>query len=603
MTPPTPVKPDARHDQSPPPAQAPPPSNTPKPDKLKHPAAVWTWRLVGAGLAVLIGLAPVPLFLSPGNFPDQILDDAYMYVRYADHLLDGAGVCWNRGNPPTFGLTSLGYLAWVTGVRAVTPGDPFRTLVIAGFIPAFFTPVLLLQLAARHVRPTRALSGALAAIWIVILQRPLTEHLLLTHGFTGMETAFAVFGLACAMFALDALARKTGWSWAVLAALATPLVFLLRPDLLPFPLAIAGARALCASDPGHCRQGRRELAIAAFMLMLLAAVCWVYFGTPVPLSFFAKSAGVYDEAVRAAYSGTARHEWVEFARRYVVLLVPAGVYALAVVLSSWRRTRPLDLGVVVGVVAFLTYHLFFVIPIMHYYQRFFMPALPAVAWLAFRGVKSAAASIADGVSAINRKRLTAAGVILALTIAARALLPSATLARILPTPLRPDGPGGWDTLNMIGRLADQGTTARFDIRANYRAKWTRYWFRLDAFSDLPDDLIIATTEIGHVAALNPGKRIIDLSGLNDARLLLHGFDMNAMIERDAPDLIYLPHPDYASLNAALRDSERFRTEYEVFDREHLGDVRFGLALRRSSGYYPRMREFIIPDSQRPPETP
>lgn len=599
MTPPTPVKPDALRGQSAPSAQAPPPSDTPKSHKLKYPGAAWAWYLVGAGLAVLIGLTPVPLFLSPGDFPDQILDDAYMYVRYADHLLDGEGVGWNRGGPPTFGLTSLGYLAWVTVVRVVTPGDPFRTLVLAGFIPALFTPVFLLQLAARHVWPTRTLSWALAAMWIGVLQGPLTEHLLLTHGFTGMETTFAVFGLACAIFTLDALARKTGWSWAILAALATPLIFLLRPDLLPFPLAIAGARALCSSDPGHRRQGRRELAIAVLMLTLIAASCWVYFGVPVPLSFFAKSAGVYDDAIRAAYAGAAKHEFAAFTQRYLVLFVPAGLYALAVLLSSWRRTRPLDLGVVVGVAAFLMYHLFFVIPIMHYYQRFFMPALPALAWLAFRGVESAAASIVGGVSAVSRKRLTAAGIILALAITMRAVLPSETLARILPTPLRPDGPGGWDTLNMIARLADQGAAARFDVRANYRVKWTQYWFRLDAFSDLPDDLVIATSEVGHVAALNPGKRIVDLSGLNDARLLLHGFDMNAMIERDAPDLIYLPHPDYASLNAALRDSEPFRAEYEIFDREHLGDVRFGLALRRSSEYYSRMRALITPDASTP----
>lgn len=535
-------------------------------------------------LAFRVALTPAPLWTARTDFPDQVLDDAYMYIRYADHILGGQGVRWNVGGPPTFGATSLGYLAWVTVVRALTPGDPFRTIMHASMVPGLLVGFALILLATRSALPTAALPWGLACGWLFLLQSPLINHIILIHAFTGMETTFSVLVLAVILLIHDAARRSTNAPVLVLAGLTPVMAYLARPDLLPFPLGVLLLSVFLSREPAQRRRAVRALGGSLIALALLAAGCWLYFGTPVPLSFFAKSAGVYGDGVRAAYATAAVDDLYAFVQRYALLFIPAAIYSGH--LLRWARRQPeaLDLGVLCGCVVFLAYHLGFVVPIMHYYERFYTPMLPAVAWLAFRGVQKLVEGISRPWTLETRKHAAQWVVCVAAVGLGWAVLPIDLIRRALPIPLAPEGLNLADSLRIasVGRAEDD--LRRYDVLRNYRVKWANYWYRLDEFSIFPDNVVIATTEVGHVAALNPNKRIIDLSGLNDARFIFHGWDMDAMLRTDHPDVIYLPHPDYEKIRDALRTCSRFHEEYDVFEPSALGGARFGVALRRSSPY-------------------
>jgi hypothetical protein len=38
-------------------------------------------------------------------FPPTDFDDAYVYVRYANNLIDGHGLVWNPGGAAVYGVT------------------------------------------------------------------------------------------------------------------------------------------------------------------------------------------------------------------------------------------------------------------------------------------------------------------------------------------------------------------------------------------------------------------------------------------------------------------------------------------------------------------
>jgi hypothetical protein len=129
----------------------------------------------------------------------------------------------------------------------------------------------------------------------------------------------------------------------------------------------------------------------------------------------------------------------------------------------------------------------------------------------------------------------------------------------------------------------------FDVWENYEHAWPAdYWIRLDGFSRLPDDLVIATTEIGYPGVMNPDKRIVDLAGLNDREFARHGFSAAALFARERPDLFLLPRRHYAALRSELLGSAVFRAGYEVFTPPH-GLI---LALRRDSRHFAAMRHVL-----------
>jgi hypothetical protein len=118
-----------------------------------------------------------------------------------------------------------------------------------------------------------------------------------------------------------------------------------------------------------------------------------------------------------------------------------------------------------------------------------------------------------------------------------------------------------------------------------------YWFAIDRMSKLPDDLVMATTEVGYLSAMNPYKKVIDMAGLNEAAFALEPFDAERLLKDMTPDLVYMPHEDYTKMVANIQSSPSFEG-YEYWDKRQLQTNKFGMAIRKDSPYYQQMRDIV-----------
>jgi hypothetical protein len=309
----------------------------------------------------------------------------------------------------------------------------------------------------------------------------------------------------------------------------------------------------------------------------LVLVSWLYFGSALPLPFYAKCRRLYEDSVYEAHRGSNRFELLRFLRAYWLLLALVGLRAALVLARRARGFSPVETGLLVATLLFLGYYAGFVLQISNLYARFYYPTLPALLFLAAR---SAASLLEGGRRERVRPRLGAwslGGALVLTALAATALLAQAH------------------------ELRERSSKFPFFVhnsaRERYLTTWIRgTWYRLDEFSDLPDDLVMAMTEFGYPAAMNPRKVIVDLSGLNDTQFAHHGFSARVLFENRKPDVVFMPWRDYSRMIHEILADRTFQSEYESFGAGKLG-TSMGLALRRSSKYYVQMRQ--IADKRAP----
>jgi hypothetical protein len=507
-------------------------------------------------LVVLLVAAFVIVAVSPLRTTVTVWDDAYMFVRYADHLLASGTLSWNPHGPPTYGLTSILYLVVaVVPMRILIPRDPLPTLVASSCLGAAAFLALALRLAWR------ATDGlARASRWnvllLVVASLLLQGEALSSHATSGMDTTFAMaFEAAYLLVALRS-ERSRSVPLAVFLGVMGGGAITARPDLMIFSLAVP-AVALITKDLARARRARLTLAITVAVCLLWLAVARAYLGSALPLSFYAKSTGLYRDFNVAKYAPVPLVQWKAFAWPNGILLA-LGFLPIVFAPSAFLRDAPSTVkGAMVGVVVFAAYYLIFVLQIMNAYARFYYPLLPAIVLAGAYGARCLL------------QRTREVPFVLSLALVA-AVFPHAD---VLGSPL--------------GFL-------RYDVAFSSRSILGNVLFALDRFSLLPDDLVIAATEVGHLGAMNPRKTVIDLAGLNDTEFGRHPFSAKRLMSL-APDLIYLPHPDYRGMNADILADPEFRARYELHSREELQAL--PVAIRLDSPHYAAM-ERIVDEARR-----
>jgi hypothetical protein len=313
------------------------------------------------------------------------------------------------------------------------------------------------------------------------------------------------------------------------------------------------------------------------------ALCLWYFKVPLPLGFYAKSVH--------SYVGFTSHE---NAVQYAYMAGATALPFVALLAATLEREKlALTLSLLLPALATLLY-LLTVRQVMGFVGRYYIPLLP---FIVLPALLSADTALARGTISLRR-----IGVALAITVACYAVarpfesgLERSYTARVVPQPVTvpslPVAPrtalpryGKWyPTVPVLGRL----------------------------IAALPPGAVVAASEVGYIAAAAPHATIIDLVGLNDTSIGLHGFSMDRLLAR-APDLIWLPHTDYTGLRAIILSDPRLYEQYVViadaFD--------FGIAIRRSSALrgdverelrtawqklYPatNLADYVVPDSYAP----
>ena len=141
------------------------------------------------------GLAPILALACFGVYAIQLwqnwkitqFDDSYMFVRYANQLLNGNGMSWNPDGKTTYGATSLPYVWALAGILRVFSGDPGSLLVGLSWFFGFLGVVMLIMAvgwATEHAELKKLSHITLIILPSLIFQNVfLPENFLWTAGF------------------------------------------------------------------------------------------------------------------------------------------------------------------------------------------------------------------------------------------------------------------------------------------------------------------------------------------------------------------------------------------------------------------------------------
>ncbi|HTF90454.1 MAG TPA: hypothetical protein VK843_18705, partial [Planctomycetota bacterium] len=343
------------------------------------------------------------------------------------------------------------------------------------------------------------------------------------------------------------------------------------------------------SPSGNRRESAKIFAGALALVAITVAWAWWYFGVPVPLSFYIKSlATSFGEPFLARHTPEAREQFI----RFLIDYSPLWAFAVLDLPSRWKARQDgvnaLWLAVFAATLLHWMYYRFAVLQVVSSYQRFYYPTLPALFFLgatslarvlaiglAWAGKSKASRAVTGGDHQIKQVLVDLVLILACAAVSARAIRSSTFM---------------WRSASANHQIA------RFDLDGRYSTPRAReMWRALDGFTGLGDELVLATTEVGLLAALNPRKQVIDLVGLNENRFARYGFDAHRLCAELKPDVLYLPHPDYTAMIAQIAADPTFQSDYDYCFpslESDEGSVRLGIALRRASPNFTRLKELV-----------
>jgi hypothetical protein len=509
--------------------------------------------LVAARLAALTHVAPTDF------------DDAYMVLRYADHLLAGQGMAWNPGEGSVYGTTSLLHLAVVVLVKAVFPWlGPAAVLQVAsgaaavGFLAALIGSA---SLCSRHARLQRN--------WIfwtaVLLPLVAFGEAFGFHAGTGMDTMVSALANATLVFFTLQFARTPNFARAVWTALASLVAVLARPDNLPCALLCPILAVLLLAP----RPGRRLLMVwgvlAGGLFAAMVLTEWTLLGSPLPLSFFAKQPWYY-----GGFAGEFTWNPFLFLKVFGYSVWP---FVVAVILfvdrQGLRRAAALLVPVLVTFVVLFRFN-----QIMGHLGRFYYPFLPFF--------------VAAGALEFDAwlGRMQAGQPVRARPMVGRAGL--AVLAVLLGSLSLSVAAGVYGSRASGQKLAWPGG---FHVPAAEPLPEIDSWQAAHAIAAIavaaPPGTSLAMSEHGLPGALAAQATIIDMLGLHDPFFARHGFSAAELFRR-RPDVIWLPHADHTQMLRDLLDSDDFWNHYVFYP-----DAFFhGIALRTDGPHSARLAELL-----------
>ena len=320
--------------------------------------------------------------------PAISLDDPFIGLRYARHLVDGYGLVFNAGEPAVEGYSA--FLWVIVGALGMALGfEPLGFWQVASVAAQVATLWLTFRL-GRH--PDRGRLTALVAPLLLGLHVSFVSYPM-----TGMETTFFTLVVTWGTL-IVAVGRHRTRAGALGLGLVLLLICLTRFD----GVGLAGlllAWVLLVER----RVKSFVWALAPLLAGLVAYNGWrlAFYGDPLPNTFYAKS-----HALTAQLA-----EGVSYLLRFATRGGPVVVLLLAPFLlaGKWRRTTKLCAWVIAG-------HLAYVVVVggdwMPYY-RFVLPVLPLLCVLVQEGFwatierlryRDAASGAALGGAGVGRPR-------------------------------------------------------------------------------------------------------------------------------------------------------------------------------------------------------
>lgn len=491
------------------------------------------------------------LYIAALLLTTEVWDDSLMFVRYAHNVLTYHAISWN-GAQPTYGLTSLAHLLLV-----IPFADAFSNTSTAaaaastlGFLLFLIALYFLIRACAKDARGAAPLCLAIALTAFALGRDSLGAIVT-----SGMDTMTGVAYL-CAYLALVAHFAQSGRvqkrSVFVSIGIVGGLAFLVRPDLLIYSALIPFSLMIWSDDAMLRRNARVMLGTTLATALVLMGLAWAYFGTPLPLPFYAKSGLLYGPTLALRNTFVPILELITHIDAFALLWL-----ALPAALIVWRKNifrrgpHALEIGISLCIVAVTIYFLFFVIQIMPYQGRFYYPVLPGL-------IALGAMLVARAWNYLQRSHdaslLRSVQIGVCVVLAALLFAPSIEGLERAVYAVAKD--------RSEARLVLRGTEIEgYSIHPGSQAVWPC----LDTVNGLPASVSVATTEVGLPSALSPLRPILDLAGLNNTQIALQHANIAQAVENMQVDVVYLPTERYyPEMRSVLLNDPQFSEHYTLY---------------------------------------
>lgn len=506
-----------------------------------------------------------------------VWDDALFFYRYAYNLQTHGQAAWNIAQGPAYGSTELLYMVYVWFISLFTGLDaPQLTLQIASLSSGLVFLGLVILMVWRLV--ALDFTRKLIALFIVVMGLAYHATNLTQHFITGMGTTFVMAYFTAYLLTVIWHTRHRSRTSLIFTALWGGMAYSVRPDLLIFSGLIAIAIFKSAKTPVDRRRAFALGILTVIVVIAQLIFAQVYFGSALPLPFYAKATPLYGETWM--YHLLAQHArdqigiYIGSNGMYIVIIV---VTTIIMPLQVWRRWGALGVAISLGIALHSLYYTYFVAQLMFYYQRFYYPTLPAIVFVACGAVHVLLTDVwaLYRINLHKRVNWRIAG-ILGVSIA----------AAIFTLP--------WQNFldeTITTWQSNQGLLVQ-PPQHEWAEDWSRHWFRIREFATISPNLIVATTEVGIPAVINYDWFVLDLSGLNTTEIAHSGFSADRLFLFYQPDLIYMPFSLYTPMRDAILVHPTFNADYDYYTVDQIAEggniAGMDIAIRRSSPHYDAM---------------
>lgn len=510
------------------------------------------------GRLVLAGSVSALLLLTGLTIRDGLyFDDTFMFVRYAQNILDYGNYGWNA-HEHTYGCTNIPFtcflvlLKWSRMDRAIGLS---ATLLLSSLFWALLSLGLIHRILMDLVGPRLDAQRWLPGLYIASLAiAPVFAY----NVTTGMDTSFSLFFNALMIRLVLRFQRHPSMGRLIAAAGCCYFVFLSRPDCgiyaVLFPVLFFIDKKMSWRQVGSF-----YLALGVF-LVADTLIKTAYFGNPLPLPFYVKSSGFY-----RGYLGKSNWNAVQYSLDF---LFDFGFLFIALLLTA--GPRDLKRFMVFGLPLLLTLGYYFTVTqIMGFHSRYYLPSMPFF-------VIGAAYAFA-GMPAIKLRP-------------DRLIVPAAWCLFLLL--LRFASPA-YELLVQMQSAAEAAAFAMPENRANRLGcrdvdYTSGIWAMEKLIKLLPDGATVGATEYGWLSVQAPKLKFFDLCGLHDREIALHGYS-DRLLSDWQPALIWMPHSDYTSLRKEILAGPWFLAHYDYYPDA----VNYGVAILKSSPQHDLLRDRMI----------
>ena len=315
-----------------------------------------------------------------GGFTASLFDDAMISMQYAKTFSESGTLAWFPGGEPIQGFTNLGYTLWLSVLHLL--GASFTQVALIVVVSNF----LLLHLTSRII------ADIIEAFGTNHIYRNLTiasfataQYSLLFWSVRGLEVAFLTYLSTLVLRGvLDITVRnRTELPRIMIPVLAAAAGQFVRQDFLIYVVG-ASIAPLAYSTTRQRVRSVAPLLAALLVLLALLTFSYVYFGDPLPNTYYLKS--------------TPREFWIRLGAGVTTSLkvVPLLLVIIFAILKFLRATRKdFSCGTSCQRLTAVTAFSFIFFPIAYstyiggdawewsgHINRFIVPALPAVVAIA-----------------------------------------------------------------------------------------------------------------------------------------------------------------------------------------------------------------------------